>query len=252
MYRNDIRAPAGALADACPDDEGVAVGAVVSFGATTPASEITTERPEGAPAFDAQPHPEVSALPPTTSASYDLDPGNTVGLCNDVQTDSEKPLFVAQSDQEDTDGPLNRDASAREMSDPCVLDRPLSWYRNEIHSAKVREVEVEKDPCCRAELILHRRLYGVCEKSRDLIRTVDGVSIVGCAVQAWLNGPVLEEPSILHAMVRKNQRALDAAYPSLRKRRVKSTRKEDAVRRAMKKALADGDKAHQSSKISAD
>lgn len=252
MYRNDIRAPAGALADACPDDEGVAVGADISFGATTPASEITTGGHEGASEFDAQPHAEISALPPTTSASYDLDQGNTVGLCNGVQKDSEKPLFVARSDQEGTDDPLNSDASARKMFDPCVLDRTLSWYRKEIHSAKFREVEAEKDLCCRAELILRRRLYGVCEKSRDLIRTVDGVSVVGCAVQAWLNGPVLEEPSILHAMVRKNQRALDAAYPSPRKRRVKSTRKEDAVRRAMKKALADGDKAHQSSKISAD
>lgn len=98
-------------------------------------------------------------------------------------------------------------------------DIPLSLFDDLARESQLRQIEAVKDLLVRAELIAKYRIQGTCERSRKLIKSVDGVSITGCAVQAYLNGPTPSKPVLLASLVRHVHRQLEAAYPAPRRRR---------------------------------
>lgn len=103
--------------------------------------------------------------------------------------------------------------------EPCIGGVPLSSFSKLIHAKQLREIEAAEDVLRRADLILRYRFRGTCEKSRELIRSVDGASLTGCAVQAYLTDPVSVKPPLLASAVREVHRQFEASYPSHRRGR---------------------------------
>lgn len=96
---------------------------------------------------------------------------------------------------------------------------PIKRFDDIARESQLCQIEAVKDLVARAELIAKYRIQGTCERSRKLIKSVDGVSITGCAVQAYLNGPMPSKPVPLASLVRQVHRQLEAVYPAPRRRR---------------------------------
>lgn len=97
---------------------------------------------------------------------------------------------------------------AGQHDEPKVCGMPLSYFERTILHAKLSSIEAAEDRDRQADLIYRFGIKGTCERSRNAILIVDGVSIAGYLVQANLKELEPVPPSILARLVRENQRRL--------------------------------------------
>lgn len=83
---------------------------------------------------------------------------------------------------------------------------PLRHFDALARAAYLDEAAAATDKYCRADIVRKHRIFGTCACSRGIILSVHDAGLVGCLVQANLNGPVPPAPRLLEEIVRENQR----------------------------------------------
>ncbi|WP_146056428.1 hypothetical protein [Methylobacterium sp. V23] len=119
----------------------------------------------------------------------------------------------------DTTEPLGGIDGEGKISEADVGGISCRRFDEMIREAQLGKIEAVEDRSDRADLIARFALPGACERSRKLILSVEGASVMGCAVQALLNGPIRTAPAALAPLVREVHSQLEAAYPAHRRRR---------------------------------
>lgn len=121
---------------------------------------------------------------------------------------------------------LNDPASAiADPSEPNYRGIPLRHFDALAQAAHLDEAAAATDKYRRADIVRKHRIFGTCSCSQALILSVHDAGLVGALLQANLNGPMPQAPSLLDEMVRENQQQFPDKPKRKRSRHLKPRRR---------------------------